>query len=116
MLEMCSARLSSEIKHSCWVQLWDGSALGCVLSFVRSDGAQRSSAALLSCAEAAVTSQPLVWFVCLAESACCLVSSRVLTTKVQESKADQSGRTCIEVTDHDSAGMLQAGSRCRLVL
>lgn len=44
------------------------------------------------------------------------MSSRVLTTKVQENKADQSGRTCIEVTDHDSAGMLQTSSCFSLVL
>lgn len=32
---------------------------------------------------------------------------RVLTTRVQENKADQSDRTCIEVIDHDFAGMLE---------
>lgn len=43
----------------------------------------------------------------MAEVVCCLMSSRVLTARVQEIKADQSGRTCIEVIDHDFAGMLQ---------
>lgn len=60
--------------------------------------------------------KPSVWFDCMAKIVCCLMSSRVLTTKVQENKADQSGRTCIEVTDHDSAGMLQTSSCFSLVL
>lgn len=58
----------------------------------------------------------MVWLVVVvmilhvAKMVCCLMSSRVLTTRVQENKADQSGRTCIEGIDHDFAGMLQINS------
>ncbi|TRZ25245.1 hypothetical protein HGM15179_001931 [Zosterops borbonicus] len=49
-----------------------------------------------------MTSCGVSTFLVGAEGVCGLMSCRVLTTRVQET-ADQSGKTCTGVTDHDSA-------------
>nr|AAA75470.1 Rous sarcoma virus transcription enhancer factor III [Gallus gallus] len=103
MLEMCSVRFSDEIKclSRCCMVLGtavEKQCVRCVLSSVTSNWAKRKLCRSACCHALRPLSalKPSVWFGRIAKIVCCLMSSRVLTTKVQENKADQSGRTCIE--------------------